>query len=425
MKMAIRWLAALLLAISLASCGGGGDGGDNCAGGSVAASFGYAAPISVNVGTPISTTPTVTGVPASCVGSMHFELDSGTIPPGVSLDRATGTIAGTPTATGSYAVGVRMGIQNLSGTLSSGIRINIFDSASYSFSGWESMIPEAPFLDNFRIGVIGSTLYVVSRNGYTALMETWQSTDGGATWTNLPITNPTGNLQDFALASDGTSIWLTGGVDAGTRTSSNQVWRFDGTAWTQVATTAPFTARSAHAMVAQGGALYVMGGRIGNTMLGDTWKSTDGGVTWTQTATSGFGPRDLFCAVSDGTQIFVMGGENQDTQPSVYRSTDGAAWSSLALPSTSPFLLVASNFVTGTAHSGACAWLNGRIVYSGGIGFAGSGVVSSPDGINWQFEPGTGSHGDYSSPGGVAMGGRMYFVMGEGTSERLVLRTVP
>lgn len=432
MKRVSQGMTTWLLTFLIVACGGGGGGassGDACAAGDIRASFSYRGGLQGNVGTPASSTPTVSGVPASCISAMRFALSNGTLPTGMVLDYRTGVVAGTPTKSGQFFFEVRMTVNDFAGFLSGSVTANINDTSVYTFGSWEVMTKLAPFLEDFRIGSLAGKLYVVSRGFYSHVVETYVSTDGGATWTLLPIAGPAGDLRGFALAFDTTGIYLSGGSD-GTTVNSG-VWRFDGTAWMQVTAAGAFTARERHAMVSHAGALYILGGRAGLTFFEDTWRSSDNGATWALASASGFQPRYDFCALSDGAgSLFVLGGKflsglstaSGVVSNAVFRSSDGSTWTGMPVSSTSPVM------TTLLTHSGACAMLGNRIVYVGdspGFSADSSSTVSSLDGVVWNYEPHhpTALYG--LSPGGVALGGRVYVTAGSGTSERTVARTVP
>jgi hypothetical protein len=373
------------------------------------------------VRTPITATAISQVLPASCASSVRFSLDSGSLPPGISLDPLSGLLSGTPTVSGDYFFLVRMRVEGTSFSLVSGMDANINDPAGYTFSGWELKNSRTPFLDDFRISSIGHTLYVVSRGFYTQVVETYSSSDGGASWTLLPAAGPAGDLRRFALASDGTGIYLSGGTDA-TGAPHRGVWYFDGTSWSVRTTNAAFPGRESHAMVANGASLYVMGGRLGTTLRQDTWRSADGGVTWTQASDRGIGERYDFCALTDNHgAMYVTGGiVFSEDRVGVFRSADGVTWTRLPVDPGSPLGAAVPT------HSGACALLGDRIVLVGnGPALVGlTNTVSSTDGTNWRYEP---EHAELHSltPGAAVVDGRMYVTTGSGTSQRMVLRTLP
>jgi PKD repeat protein len=168
------------------------------------------------------------------------------------------------------------------------------------------------------------------------LNDTWRSTDGGTTWTE--VNNSSGWTERYghtAVALPDGSIVLMGGMDDTAALSiRNDVWRSTdgGATWTQLPD-AGWSARALHSSVAlPDGSIVIMGGNDDNgDPLNDTWRSTDGGATWTnQTATSGadagWSARALHSSVAlpDGS-IVLMGGEDDYSGPlnDTWLSTDG------------------------------------------------------------------------------------------------------
>jgi hypothetical protein len=107
--MRLRRSAILAFAIPtacalVASCGGGGSSTPATC--SSSAAFSVTAEWNSNgsvgstvvgkLGVPLTATPVLTGVPASCVASESFSLHAD-LPAGLSLDSKTGVISGTPT----------------------------------------------------------------------------------------------------------------------------------------------------------------------------------------------------------------------------------------------------------------------------------------------------------------------------------------
>ena len=106
-------LTGALLALVLASCGGGGDGGgpQRCSAETVLVittswnSNGTVdKTVQGNLGVALTATPTVTGIPPSCQGQQTFAVNSPIqLPAGLFLNTATGVISGTPTQAISIA----------------------------------------------------------------------------------------------------------------------------------------------------------------------------------------------------------------------------------------------------------------------------------------------------------------------------------
>jgi len=279
------------------------------------------------------------------------------------------------------------------------------DAAAFTFARWEGQ-PSVPFLENYTMGALGSTLVTVDAGFYSHVMTTWVSANDGASWTDLGIAGPTEFIRDFALASDGTYLYLSGGELMDSRsqplgTYTSKVWRFDGAAWAPRADAPPFAGRAGHAMVATGGKLYLLGGH-GGAALRDAWVSDDGGATWSQLATALPSAGQTTCAAAwNGGLVMTQAG-------SIWSSTDGGSWTR--------HLGFAAPYRTNPSH---CAVLGARLYVWGG-----EPVLSSSDLETWQFEP---SHWAYGTPapGMTAANGRLFLLDGMGSSMRPLLRSVP
>lgn len=421
--MSRLWKALVMLvtAASLASCGGGGGGGilgGGCSDEDISALllYGY---LDGTVGVQLRAEPNITGVPSECRAEMRFSLDSGALPPGLILNERSGVISGIPTQGGRYPFVIRLTVKNFDGGLNANLVSLIRDPAEATFAEWQVMSDtNQGFLEHFRIGAIGTDLYVVERGFYQKRMHTFRSRDEGRTWTNLSVALPH-YATDFAVASHGNHLYLSGGTVR--QEMSSAVWRFDGTTWVLMTPDGGFPKRAGHTMVSHDGALYVLGGYTDNgQVLGDVWRSMDGGATWSQQSANAFPPRFRFCALGDGKgSLYVIGGEESRRfaylhRRDVWQSSDGGTtWQQVSIGPNEP---IHAALEYGAA---SCSLLGGRMVYVGR-----EHTVSSRNGRDWLTEP----HWLWLSgtaPGAVTMDGHLYVVTGEGTSQRFVVRTGP
>jgi PKD repeat protein len=183
--------------------------------------------------------------------------------------------------------------------------------------------------------------------------DTWRSTDGGATWTevNEGARWPARTGQSSVAMPDG-SIVLMGGSNGGIY--SNDVWRLtdEGATWTEVNAGAGWPARTGQSSVAMpDGSIVLMGGYgyAQPNYMNDVWRSTDNGTTWTEVnASAGWPARDVASAVAmpDGSIVLMGGQNNSGYLNDVWRSTDdGATWTLItggaAWPARSTFSSVA------------------------------------------------------------------------------------
>ncbi len=287
----------------------------------------------------------------------------------------------------------------------------VIDESLYSFARWETVRATTPFLDDYALTAMGSTLVAASAGFYSGVMETWTSVDEGANWTRSAAAGPTPFTRNFALAADGAAVFLSGGELLGPSsaplgTYSSAVWKFDGTSWTQMTAAAPWSARAQHSMVRLGSDLYVFGGRTAADLT-DAWRSSDDGATWSLLSDPlPAGGGGATCAVARSGGILLA-------KSGVWTSSDGTAWQAQA-GYAAPYALGALE----------CGVLGDRTyIYGPGLGILGDGVVSSADLVTWQFEPGPTFHGVV--PSLTAVNGRLFILAGAGTSARPVVRTVP
>ena len=411
---AIAWFASIaIVCAGLTACGGGDSASNDCSGGkNVYTNLPFVnAALESYVGKAITPqTPSTPGIPASCMGSTHYSVASGQLPPGITLDSRTGTIAGTPTQAGIFSYQIQLTLDGFTGSVSNGIAVDVADPNLFSVAAWKTANSNLPMTDDFRLDALGSQLVSLTAGFYSHTMDTYVSSDAGKTWSIKSITGPQPFTKEFSTTSDGTSLYYSAGV-TGTGAFPAGVWKFDGAAWTQRTATG-FPARKRHALVKFNSALYAIGG-VSSTgaYLGDVWQSTDDGATWTNLGTPFSGRADVCAAVFQG-QLVVVGGYGANTAyADVWTSIDGQSWQHhWVTPTSSPFFAG----VIGPQ----CAVANGRLYATQDFG-----VVSTTDLKNWNFEPFMLM--SYRAPGMAVLNGALYFASGTGTSMRTLTTSAP
>lgn len=130
---------ALAATISLCACGGGGGGGG---GGSpdLAVAFNYGVPDPTYVlWSPMEQSPTLQGLDGH---TPNCTLAGGSLPAGVTLDRSSCALRGTPDALGEYDYTVRLTVDGFSGSVTASGHMEIRKPAlAYAESGpleWKS-----------------------------------------------------------------------------------------------------------------------------------------------------------------------------------------------------------------------------------------------------------------------------------------------
>ena len=221
---------------------------------------------------------------------------------------------------------------------------------------WDQVAGSTRFTDRANHGsvVLDGALYVIAgaagNSGVTGRDDVWRSTDRGVTWSRVtPAGASVSFPMDYSFASAvlGTTMYVMGGIKFGPLTRYDQVWQSTdrGASWTDITTTATtspprFSARSATAAVVLGGPgaakLYVIGGTTttgaGNNGLDDVWESSDG-TSWTHVnasaaASDKFPARKEHSAVAVGDTVYVIAGDQGgSTRRDVWTSGDkGATW---------------------------------------------------------------------------------------------------
>lgn len=289
----------------------------------------------------------------------------------------------------------------------------IVDGGKYSFPAWERAARSAGYLNDYALSQLNSKLVVVEAAFYDGFIKTWTSIDVGASWQQMQIAGPTGHVRDFALASDGGSVYFSGGeaiapYSKPTGGYSADVWKFDGTSWQARASGAPFGGRSKHVMAKVEGNLYVVGGSNGAATLRDVWKSSNDGVSWTKSSSDV--PESVgrvTCALEWKGMLLVIGDR-------IATSSDGTNWTAYDdLPPTFP------------KGSTQCGVLAGRLfINPTTIVPYDTNIVSTLNLTDWNVErPLSGA--TFHVPGMAAVDGRLVVLAGTGTSERSTYRTVP
>ncbi|MFN0242505.1 MAG: beta-propeller fold lactonase family protein [Planctomycetota bacterium] len=189
--------AAIALAAVLAACGGGGGGG----GGSQATApqnLHYADDLWVYAqGAPINTiTPTIDG-------SVDEFTVSPTLPPGITLDPATGAISGTPLVVAAPS-GYRVRAANAAGASTFDLRIAVVAPArfAYALGGNDSTI--SIFATDFATGELQRRGYVVASHGMIGPEEMATHPNGRFAYVTNRVTN---NVSIFEI--DRTTGWLS------------------------------------------------------------------------------------------------------------------------------------------------------------------------------------------------------------------------
>lgn len=395
--MQLNHLTVTLLAISLlAGCGGGGSTGSatpqtnngvSSAITKIEASVDYRQGVTMStafyetnlvVNTLGTLPPHVIGLPTG--SNPHFSATG--LPAGMSIDANSGIISGTPTAVNGGTVNVIMTVAGFTGSV--GTQFTLYVNAPMPAPlAWTAQTMHAGFsaLSQHSAAMLGNTIYVVGSRTDNQTIETWRSTDKGLTWQKLPVA-PGVAVANFALSSDGTALYLAGGVNAA-KLGSNQIWRFDGTIWAQVAVKTPFSARWGHTLTKLGNKWIIVGGAAFDASnnavsnLGDVWESSDNGVNWVNTVPKSQANSSLLrtghCATVLNGKLYVLGGvalgsEWSDStdliRPMISVSPDGATW---------------SNILMGRAFSvyayASCVSYNGKIVLAGGASVNASGIA--------------------------------------------------
>ncbi len=144
--------------------------------------------------------------------------------------------------------------------------------------------------------------------------DVWGLDAAGPTWTEVETTGGPTGIQRHAAASDGSRIWIHGGVDE-TGTVVDRLWslELDTWEWTEhVSATAGPSARADHLLAHNDGNLIVWGGGVEDD---DIWVYTINTATWTAVTSPGPTARDAFAwDITEGSEwAVIIGGDPVQT----------------------------------------------------------------------------------------------------------------
>ena len=303
-------------------------------------------------------------------------------------------------------------------------------TASYTFTLTDHFSPRS----NHTAAVLGSDIYVIggttSSSPLTLTSEVWRSSDEGLTWDQ--VADPTkrftpARANHGSVVLDG-NIYMIAGFNSLSFTNDD-VWKSidRGVSWTQIATGTRFSARQLADAQVLNGEIYLMGGFNGISNLNDVWKSADG-ASWTQvTATPIPSPSPRFPARSSfasvmlpgsgaaAAELFYIGGAG--TPQNVYKSSDGASWTSLSAGSMPGFTSTANNRRDHTA-----VVLGGNIYLIAGrkgADFQRDVWKSTDRGVNWRRITSNAPFGNLSNHSSAVLGDTMYVIGGYSGSRNL------
>jgi hypothetical protein len=316
--------------------------------------------------------------PASCVAHPAFSTTG--LPPGLSLDAATGAITGTPTQSGLYVIQVAVVPSDAVGTAFTAGRIafEIQSPTLRAFSSWTDPRGVPDLLGT--LAAQGGRLAFLQPGATT--LDIQVSSDGGLTWVaQAPASAPPSRTGFTTVTDDAGRLYVSGGTDAG-NTALADLWMYDGSTWTQLAATTPFPGASP--MLASSGHLYAVNG--------GAWRSDDGGVTWIAVADHVWGASEPAALVAKcgadlgGTPVVVgqLDSVVSGTPATVraWTSPDlGATWVEQSLPATGPF-----SALGGVSQ---CMSAGGRLFLVGGGQYTDSrhDVIATSDFGAWEYQP--------------------------------------
>ncbi|MBO9652217.1 MAG: hypothetical protein J7605_27230 [Variovorax sp.] len=295
-------------------------------------------------------------------------------------------------------------------------KIRVLDPAELSYAGWEEVQTTPGFLDklythNLALSVYDGKPLTAFANSSKGVLETYISPDLGGQWDLQAIPGPTPSTSHFALASDGASVYLSGGQELnGLYAYRSHVWKFNGVAWQLKTSGAAFAGRQRHVMAKVGNTLFVAGGtNAGVTALRDVWASTDDGSTWSKRIDSlpaALGA--VTCALNWRGSLLLIG-------DAVASSPDGVQWNVHGgYPATFP------------KRSTQCAVLGDKLIVEGNGQIVDGRIaqsMSTTDLANWTPELSRSKLNEIEIPNMIAVDGRLLAFTGQSTTRLTLYRT--
>jgi Putative Ig domain len=395
MKLTKQWLLylALIATAVLAGCGGGGGGSTTTC---TLTNF----PIStVSKQLVVGATTSYVPVTVNAVSGCTNTYSASGLPAGLSIAPDTGLVTGTPTTSGTFISQVTLSTASSSGpgnSISTTVTFTVIKVLGWSVLTGNSGLPPGPA----SLTSVGGQLYAVVSvlSGSNWQPQLWTSATQGASWvnTNLAPPNPTGSLRGYAAVSDGTALYLIGGITspagASLTTYANTVSVLTPTApvpaWTKP-NAAPFSTGLAYSGATfANNALYVQGGTGPSGVSNVLYASSDRGVTWQSMGNLTNPQLTGHCLVATTDKLLALGGYGRLGSTTTFGNFDSLASTSLSFINWSVPASLTPTFPTPQAMS--CAYLSGKVYAAGGSSGTGasSAVYSSADqGIKWGLEP--------------------------------------